>query len=140
MVWTGVQLSFRLPSDLGFQQLQEEFVHWDFAILLDAVEVLHGLSGSLAEQGEGHEQLACPTGILLVLGRLVVLQGLVKHILELLYRIHIFNVHGVFRGKEEINMNKCMAENVTVNICNQAIMISTHNICWIKAEYEQYIR
>lgn len=96
---SGCPPSSFLSSDLGFQQLQEEFVHWDFAVLLDAVEVLHGLGGRLAEQGEGHEQLARPAGILLVLGSLVVLQGLVEHILELLHCVHIFNVHGVWKKR-----------------------------------------
>lgn len=98
---SGCPPSILLYSDLGFQQLQEEFVHWDFAVLLDAVEVLHSLGRGLAEQGEGHEQLARPAGILLVLGSLVVLQGLVEHILELLHCIHIFNVHGVWEKRAE---------------------------------------
>lgn len=91
----AVRSSVLPSSDLGLQQLQEEFVHWDFAVLLDAVEVLHSFGGGLAEEGEGHEQLAGPAGILLVLGSLVVLQGLVEHILELLHCIHVFNMHGV---------------------------------------------
>lgn len=76
-------------------------MHGDFAVLLDAVEVLHRLGGDLTEQGQCHEQLPCPTGILLVLRSLIVLQGLVEHVLELLHRIHIFNVHGVCRHVAE---------------------------------------
>lgn len=91
----------QLSSHLGFQKLQEEFVHGNFAVLLDAVEVLHSLGGDLTEKRERHEQLPCPTGILLVLRSLVVLQGLVEHVLELLHRIHIFNVHGVCRHMAE---------------------------------------
>lgn len=89
-------------SHLGLQQLQEEFVHWDFAVLLDAVEMLHSLGGGLAEQGEGHEQLARPAWILLVLGSLVVLQSLVQHVLELLHCIHVLDVHGVWRRTRHI--------------------------------------
>ena len=90
-----------LQSDLGLEHLQEQFVHGHLALHLDAVEVLHGLGGRLAEEGEGHEQLSCPPRVLLVLGRLIVLQGLVESVLELLNSLHVLYVHGVCQGQRE---------------------------------------
>lgn len=96
-------------------------MHWDFAVLLDAVEVLHGLGGRLAEQGEGHEQLARPTGILLVLGGLVVLQGLVKHVLELLHRLHVLDVHGVCEHTaDETNLDRGNSSCANTDTNNQS--------------------
>lgn len=88
-------------SSLGLEHFQEEFVHRHFSLHLDAVEVLHGLGGRLAEEGEGHEQLSCPPRVLLVLGRLIVLQGLVESVLELLNSLHVLYVHGVCQGQRE---------------------------------------
>lgn len=42
--WGGAELH------LGLQQLQKQFVHGHFAVLFDAVEVLHCLGGRLPEQ------------------------------------------------------------------------------------------
>ncbi|KAF3832460.1 hypothetical protein F7725_026125 [Dissostichus mawsoni] len=148
-VWGRSKRSFRvrfrlavLPSsDLGFQQLQEQFVHWDFAVLLDAVEVLHGLGGGLAEQGEGHEQLARPAGVLLVLGGLVVLQGLVEHILELLHCVHVFDGSPLCLGVgggllvEDVARSKLKSKMLTLSskdserYTTRRIKISIHALC-----------
>ncbi|TNN36009.1 hypothetical protein EYF80_053827 [Liparis tanakae] len=84
-----------LPSDLGLEHLQEEFVHGHLSLHLDAVKVLHGLGGRLPQEGQRHEQLARPPRVLLVLAALVVLQGLVQGVLQLLHRLHVLYVHGV---------------------------------------------
>lgn len=112
-------------SDLGLQQLQEEFVHRDFAVLLDAVEVLHGLGRRLPEQGQGHEQLAGPARVLAVLAGLVVLQGLVQHVLELLNGLHVLYMHGVcdrtkHTGKHSVKM-------LIVAIYMKSSIKETHN-------------
>lgn len=83
-------------SSLGLQHLEEEFVHGDFALHLDAIKVLHGLGGCLPEQRQGHQQLACPPRVLRMLGALKVLQSLVEGILEPLDGLDVLYVHGVW--------------------------------------------
>lgn len=89
------------PSDLGLQHLQEEFVHGHLALQLDAVEVLHGLGGRLPQQGQRQQQLARPPRLRVALAQLVVLQGLVQQVLQLLDRLQVLDVHGVCGHKGE---------------------------------------
>ncbi|TNN67177.1 hypothetical protein EYF80_022594 [Liparis tanakae] len=94
------------------------------------LEVLHGFGGGLAEEGEGHEQLAGPAGVLLVLGRLVVLQGLVEHVLELLHRVHVFNMHGVWRRRGQThNYNLDLEDGVVqVQKSGELRLVLVHNV------------
>lgn len=82
-------------SDLGLQQFEEEFVHGHPSVLLDAAEVLDGPRRRLTEERQRHDQLASPPGVLGVLGALMVLEGLVKNILESLDRLRVLDLHGV---------------------------------------------
>lgn len=75
-------------------------MHGHTAVLLDAAEVLHSPGGRLPEQGQGHDELACPPRVLRVLGTLVVLQGPMEHILETLDCLHILYLHGVCEERE----------------------------------------
>lgn len=95
------QLPLNLRSDLGLQHLQEQFVHGHLALHLDAVKVLHSLSGRLPQQGQRHEQFASPSRVLLMLAALEVLQGLVESILQLLDRLHVLYVHGVCQDERK---------------------------------------
>lgn len=76
-------------------------MHGDFALHLDAIKVLHGLGGGLPEQRQGHEQLACPPGVLRMLGALKVLQSLVEGILEPLDGLDVLYVHGVWSKEQK---------------------------------------
>lgn len=91
-------------------------MHGDFALHFDAVEVLNGLGGSLTEQRQGHEQLACPPGVLWVLGTLKILQGLMKRILEPLDSLDILYVHGVWSEKKKVGMTKMPKTNQMFHI------------------------
>lgn len=70
-------------------------MHGNLALQFDAVEVLHSFSSRLPQEGQGQEQLACSPGLLIALTQLVVLQGFVEKVLELLHCIHVLYVHGV---------------------------------------------
>lgn len=77
-------------------------MHGNLALQFDAVEVLHSFGGCLPQEGQGQEQLPCSPGLLVALTQLVVLQGFVEKVLELLHRIHVLYVHRVWgEGRRE---------------------------------------
>lgn len=77
-------------------------MHGDFALHFDAVEVLNRLSSGLTEQRQGHQQLACSSGVLWMLGGLVVLQGLVQRILEPLDGLYVLYMHGIWSERRSL--------------------------------------
>ncbi|TNN61597.1 hypothetical protein EYF80_028209 [Liparis tanakae] len=95
----GTKLMGR-PVSRGCGGFEEQFVHGHAAVLLDAAEVLHGASRRLAEEGEGHDQLAGPPGVLRVVGALVLLKGPVEDVLQPLDRLRVLDLHGVCREGE----------------------------------------
>lgn len=79
-------------------------MHGNLALQFDAVEVLHSFGGCLPQKGQGQEQLPCSPGLLVALTQLVVLQGFVEKVLELLHCIHVLYVHRVWgEGEEKAN-------------------------------------
>lgn len=77
--------AFTTPSGLGLQHLQQQLVEGDAAAAVQLQEVLHGVLGRLPQQGEGHQQAAGPPP--LPAGPRLLLQGLVKPVLEALDRV-----------------------------------------------------
>lgn len=67
-------------------------MHGHVALQVEPAEGVHGTVGSLPEQGQGHEQFACPVKLCWVLGALVLLQGLMESILEPLHCLHTLQV------------------------------------------------
>lgn len=68
-------------SDLGLQHFQEEFVHGDLSLQLDAVEVLHCFGSGLPQERKCQQKLASPAGLVLMLAMLIVLKGLMEKVL-----------------------------------------------------------
>lgn len=62
-----------LRSGFGLQKFKEQFVHRHAAVLFDAAEVLDGAGGCLAEERQGHDQLAGSPRVVRVVGDLIVL-------------------------------------------------------------------
>lgn len=88
LIWSGTG-----GSGLGVEHLQQQFVQGDAALAVQPQEGLHGSVSSLSQQGEAHQQ---PTrSALLSAGRLVLLQGLVEPVLELLHRVWTVNRVGI---------------------------------------------
>lgn len=68
-------------------------MHGHATIPFNAAEVLHGSGGRLPQQRKAHDQLAGPPRVLRVAGRLVVLQGPLEDVLEVLDRLRVFDVY-----------------------------------------------
>lgn len=85
-------------------------MHGHAAVLFDAAEVLDGPSRRLAEEGEGHDQLAGPPGVLRAAAGLVLLKGPVEDVLESLYRLRVLDLHGVWEENGTITVSNLLKE------------------------------
>lgn len=70
-------------------------MHGDFALQLEAVEMVEDAGGCLAEQGQREEEASGTAGLLRTSRCFVFQQRLVEHVPEPLDGRHVFNMHRV---------------------------------------------
>ncbi|KAL0165132.1 hypothetical protein M9458_040885, partial [Cirrhinus mrigala] len=78
---------------IGLQQFEEEFVHGDASVLLDAAEVPHGFGRGLAEERKGHNEFPRPSRVFPVMDTLIIQKSFMERVLQTLNGLHVLYMH-----------------------------------------------